>query len=107
MYDEEKSNSSRLQDQINSLNSKNRTLKRNLDDTVSKDDVDGKGLLCILQESDAEGLRARIRKLQAELSDAEENIATLNATITKMRSSARKAPPSKVIRIITARDTGC
>lgn len=51
---------------------------------------------CILQESDAEGLRARIRKLQAELSDAEENMATLNATITKMRSSARK-PPSKVI----------
>ena len=40
MYDEEKSNSSRLQDQINSLNSKNRTLKRNLDDTVSKDGVD-------------------------------------------------------------------
>ena len=38
MYDEEKSNSTRLQEQINSLNSKNRTLKRNLDDTVSKDD---------------------------------------------------------------------
>lgn len=38
MYDEEKSNSTRLQDQINSLNSKNRTLKRNLDDTVSNSD---------------------------------------------------------------------
>ena len=38
MYDEEKANSTRLQDQINSLNSKNRTLKRNLDDTVSKND---------------------------------------------------------------------
>lgn len=37
MYDEEKANSTRLQDQINSLNSKNRTLKRNLDDTVSRD----------------------------------------------------------------------
>jgi len=35
MYDEEKSNSSRLQDQVNTLNSKNRTLKRNLDDSVS------------------------------------------------------------------------
>ena len=38
MYDEEKANSTRLQDQINSLNSKNRTLKRNLDDTVSEND---------------------------------------------------------------------
>jgi len=34
MHDEEKSNSSRLQDQVNTLNSKNRTLKRNLDDSV-------------------------------------------------------------------------
>ena len=51
-----------------------------------------------LQESETEGLRGRIRKLQNELSDAEENIATLNATMTKMRSSAaRKPPPSKVI----------
>lgn len=52
------------------------------------------------QESDAEGLRSRIRKLQAELSDAEENIATLNATITKMRSTSRKPPASKVINIL-------
>ena len=39
MYDEEKSNSTRLQDQINSLNSKNRTLKRNLDDSVCSNDI--------------------------------------------------------------------
>ena len=36
LHDEEKGNSARLQDQINSLNSKNRTLKRNLDDAVSE-----------------------------------------------------------------------
>ena len=51
---------------------------------------------CALQESDSEGLRSRIRKLQTELSDAEENIATLNATISKMRTT-RKPPASKVI----------
>lgn len=60
--------------QVNSLNSKNRALKRD------KDEVEG----------ELESSKSRIRQLRSELEEAEDNASTLQTTITKLRSAHRK-----------------
>ena len=57
--------------------------------------------VCVLymQENDAESLRAKVRKLQAEVADSEDTISTLEAQVRKQRTgtvSAGKRAPAKV-----------
>lgn len=74
LLEEEKANSGRLQDQVNSLTSKIRALKRDKEDA----------------EGEVEAMRSKMRQLRSSLEDAEENSSTLQAQITRMRSAARK-----------------
>ncbi len=74
--DEEKGNSQRLQDQINSLNIKIRNLKRD------KEEV----------ENETETYQRKLRQAKSSLDDAEEQISTLQSQLTKSRSTARSKP---------------
>ena len=71
--DEEKGNSQRLQDQINSLNTKIRNLKRD------KEEV----------ESEVETYQRKLRQTKSSLDDAEEQISTLQTQLTKARGAGR------------------
>ena len=74
LLEEEKGTSQRLQDQINSANTKMRGLRRD------KEDVEG----------ELETLKSKMRQLRSALDDAEETNSTLQAQMAKMRSAARK-----------------
>lgn len=60
--------------QVNSLNAKVRTLKRD------KEEVEG----------ELETGKSRLRQLRSQLEEAEENASTLQAQVTKLRSFSRK-----------------
>lgn len=75
LLDEEKANGARLQDQVNTLNTKMRSLRRDKEDA----------------EGEVETAKAKVRKLQSALDEAEENNTTLQTQIAKMRTTARKA----------------
>ena len=51
-----------------------------------------------MQENDAESLRAKVRKLQAEVADSEDTISTLEAQVRKQRTATvvGKRPQPKV-----------
>ena len=72
--EEEKSNAQRLQDQINSLNTKIRNLKRDKEEA----------------ESESEGLQRRLRQAKSALEDAEDQISTLQSQVAKSRGAGRK-----------------
>ncbi len=74
LLEEEKGTSARLQDQINSLNSKMRSVRRDKEDA----------------EGEVEAAKAKSRKIQSALDDAEETVTTLQTQLTKARTSARK-----------------
>ena len=56
--------------------------------------------VCVVctQENDAEALRAKVRKLQAEVADSEDTISTLEAQVRKQRTGTvvSKRAPAKV-----------
>ena len=74
--EEEKSAAQRLQDQVNSLNTKIRNLKRDKEDS----------------ESEVEGLQRKLRQAKSSLDDAEEQISTLQTQLNKTRAGARAKP---------------
>ena len=69
--EEEKSNAQHLQEQVNSLNSKIRTYKREKEDN----------------ESEIEGLQHKLRQAKAALDEAEQDNSTLTAQLSKLRGS--------------------
>lgn len=51
-----------------------------------------------VQENDAESLRAKVRKLQAEVADSEDTISNLEAQVRKQRTgTVAKRAPAKVM----------
>ena len=73
--EEEKSNSQRLQEQLNQLNTKMRSVRRDKEDA----------------ESEVESMRSKVRQLRSQVEEAEENASSLQAQITKLRAASRKA----------------
>ena len=74
--DEEKSNSQRLQDQINSLNTKIRNLKRDKEEA----------------ETETETYQRKLRQTKSSLDDAEEQISSLQSQMAKNRAGGRSKP---------------
>lgn len=72
--DDERSNGQRLQDQVNQLSSKIKSLRREKEDA----------------ESEAESLMKKLKQAKAMADDAEETSNMLQAQITKLRAAARK-----------------
>lgn len=72
--EEEKSNSQRLQEQLNQLSGKMRGLRR------EKEDAEG----------EAESFQKKLKQAKAQTEDAEDTNAMLQAQISKMRAAARK-----------------
>ena len=75
--EEEKSNAQRLQDQVNSLNTKIRNLRRDKEEA----------------ENETEGLQRKLRQAKSALEDAEEESSTLKAQISKLRGGAASRKP--------------
>lgn len=75
LLDEEKSNSQRLQEQVNTINTKMRALRRD------KEEVEG----------ELERLQSKNRQLRSALDEAEESASSLQAQVSKLRAAARKA----------------
>lgn len=73
--EEEKSNSQRLQDQVNSMTSKMKSVKRDKEDA----------------ENEVDNLRSKLRQAKSALDDAEDQIAMLQSQLAKSRSSASGA----------------
>ena len=69
-----------MQDQLNQLNGKVKSLRRDKEDA----------------ESEAEGLQKKLKQAKMQIEDAEETSSMLQAQITKMRSAARRAPKVRV-----------
>lgn len=74
LLEEEKGTSQRLQDQLNSANTKMRTLRRDKEDA----------------EGEVETMKTKVRQLRSSLDEAEENSSNLEAQITRLRAAARK-----------------
>lgn len=74
LLEEEKTTSQRLQDQLNTANTKMRTLRRDKEDA----------------EGEAETLKTKLRQMRSALDEAEENSSTLEAQLTRLRTAARK-----------------
>ncbi len=74
--EEEKSNSQRLQDQLNSLNTKIRNLKRDKEEA----------------ETETETYQRKLRTTKSNLDDAEEQISTLQSQLAKNRAGGRSKP---------------
>lgn len=74
LLEEEKSTSQRLQDQLNSTNTKMRTLRRDKEDA----------------EGEVETMKTKVRQMRSALDEAEENSSNLEAQLTRMRAAARK-----------------
>jgi chromosome segregation ATPase len=74
LLDEEKSNCQRFQDQVNALNSKVRSLKRD------KEEVEG----------ELETSKSRMRMLKSQLEEAEETSSSLQTQIIKLRTANRR-----------------
>lgn len=72
--EEEKGNSQRLQDQLNQLNGRVRSLRRDKEDA----------------EGEAESLQKKLKQAKAAAEDAEETSSMLQAQINKLRAAARK-----------------
>ena len=76
--EEERSSGQRLQDQVNSLNSKLRSVKRDKEDA----------------ENEVDTIRSKLRQAKSALDDSEEQVALLQSQLAKSRSggasSARK-----------------
>jgi len=72
--DDERSNGQRLQDQVNQLSAKIKSLRREKEDA----------------ESEAETLMKKLKQAKAMADDAEETSNMLQAQITKLRAAARK-----------------
>ncbi len=72
--EEEKSNSQRLQEQVNQLSGKMRSLRR------EKEDAEG----------ETDGTLKKLKQAKAAIEDGEDTIGMLNAQISKLRAAARK-----------------
>lgn len=77
--DEEKSNSQRLQEQVNQLSGKMRTLRR------EKEDAEG----------ESEGNLKKLKQAKAAIEDGEDTISMLQAQISKLRAAARRPKVSQ------------
>ena len=84
--DEERSNSQRLQAQVDQLNSKMKSVRRD------KEEVEG----------EVETLQKKLRQAKAQLEEAEDTNSTLQAQMSKLRSASRRA--IKVRILICSRD---
>ncbi len=73
--EEEKSTSQRLQDNVNQLNNKIRTLRR------EKDDAEG----------ETEGVTKKLKAARAQIEELEEGNSDLQTQINRLKTSARKA----------------
>lgn len=73
--EEEKSTSQRLQDSVNQLNNKVRSLRREKDDA----------------ESETEGVMKKLKAARAQIEELEEGNSDLQTQINRLKSSARKA----------------
>ena len=69
--EEEKGNSQRMQDQVNSLTSKMKSVKRDKEDA----------------ESEVDSLRSKLRQAKAALDDSEDQVAMLQSQLAKSRGS--------------------
>lgn len=78
--EEEKTNAQRLQDQVNSLNTKIRNLRRDKEET----------------ESEVETVQRKLRQAKSSLDDAEQENSTLTAQLSKVRSGAAGGRKPKV-----------
>ena len=74
LLEEEKSNGQRLQEQLNSLNTKLRSVRRDKEDA----------------ETEAETLKTKLRQMRSTLDDAEESNTTMQAQMSKLRAASRK-----------------
>lgn len=79
--EEEKANAQRLQDQVNSLNTKVRNLRRDKEDA----------------ESEVESIQKKLRQAKSQLEEAEEESSSLKAQVSKLRSGAGAARKAKVM----------
>ena len=73
--EEEKGNSQRMQDQVNSLTSKMKSVKRDKEEA----------------EGEVDNLRSKLRQAKAALDDSEDQVAMLQAQLSKARSSVGSA----------------
>ena len=74
--DEERSNSQRLQAQVDQLNSKMKSVRRDKEEA----------------EGEVETLQKRLRQLRVQLEESDETNSALQTQISKMRSASRRAP---------------
>ena len=73
--DEERSNSQRLQTQVDQLNSKMKSVRRDKEEA----------------EGEVETMQKKLRQLRQQLEESEENNSTLQAQMSKLRSASRRA----------------
>ena len=74
--DEERSNSQRLQAQVDQLNSKMKSVRRDKEEA----------------EGEVETLQKKLRQLRLQLEESEDSNSALQAQMSKMRSASRRAP---------------
>lgn len=79
--DEERSNSQRLQTQVDQLNSKLKSVRRDKEEA----------------EGEVETMQKKLRQLRAQLEEAEDDKSTLQAQMTKMRSAQRRSTKVSII----------
>ena len=72
--DEERSNSQRLQTQVDQLNSKIKSVRRDKEEA----------------EGEVETMQKKLRQLRAQLEEAEDDKSTMQAQMAKMRSAQRR-----------------
>ncbi len=72
--DEEKGNAQRLQDQLNQLNGKMRSLRRDKENA----------------ENEAESYQKKLKQAKAQIEDAEDTSAMYLAQVNKLRAAARR-----------------
>lgn len=72
--DEERSNSQRLQTQVDQLNSKVKSVRRDKEEA----------------EGEVETMQKKLRQLRSQLEEAEDDKTSLQGQITKMRSAQRR-----------------
>ena len=79
--DEERSNSQRLQTQVDQLNSKIKSVRRDKEEA----------------EGEVETMQKKLRQLRAQLEEAEDDKSTMQAQMAKMRSAQRRTTKVNII----------